>query len=112
MLAAFFAAIVLALGLWGLGEPSMPPSSAQAAVHEVCAKVGTATDGQASVARKVCPVGETTLTEAALEDAVDSEPLQHDRPLMAGHARWMPLFSVALRHVGPLLPGPFRPPAA
>jgi hypothetical protein len=81
-------------------------------VHEACAKGSTATDGQGGVARKVCPVGETTLTEAALEDAVDSEPLQHDRPLMAGYTRWMPRFSEALRHVGPLLPGPFRPPAA
>jgi hypothetical protein len=112
VLAAFFAAVVLALGLWGLGEPSMPASSAQAAVHEVCAKVSAATGSQGGVARKACPVSETTLTEAALEDAVDAEPLQHKRPLMSGHARWTPPFSVANPHFGPLLPGPFRPPAA
>jgi hypothetical protein len=105
-------AVVLALGLWGLGEPSMPSGGAQAAVHEVCAKVSTSAGVLGGVARKACPVGEVTLAEAALDDAVDAEPLQHDRPLMSGRARWKPHFSVATRHFGPLLPGPFRPPAA
>ena len=112
MLAALLAAVVLALGLWGLGEPSVALSSTQAAVHEVCAKVSTETDLQGGVARQVCPVGEATLTEAALSDAVDSEPLQYERQWMSGHTRWMPQFCVANRHAGPLLPGPFRPPAA
>jgi hypothetical protein len=104
-------AVVLALGLWGLGEPSMPSSSAKSA-HEVCVKVSAATGVLAGIAHKACPVGQATLAEAALDDAVDAEPLQHDRRLMPGHARWTPHFAVATRHFGPLLPGPFRPPAA
>ena len=111
MLAALLAAVVLALGLWGLGEPSMPPSSAKAA-HEVCVKVSAATGVLVGIAYKACPVGQATLAEAALDDAVDAEPLQHDRRLMPGHARWAPHFSVASHHFGPHLPGPFRPPAA
>jgi len=105
-------AVVLALGLWGLGEPSMPPSGAQVAAQEACAKVSSSAGVLAGVARKACPVGEVTLAEAALDEAVDSEPLQHDRPLVPGRTRWTPHFSVASHHFGPLLPGPFRPPAA
>jgi Tfp pilus assembly protein PilX len=116
LLAALLAAVVIALGLWGLGEPSGPLSHAQAAVHEGCAKVSTkvSTDAdlQSGVATQVCPAGEATLTEAELRDAVDSEPLQHDRQRMSGRTLWMPHCSAANRHCGPLLPGPFRPPAA
>jgi hypothetical protein len=110
--AALLAAIVLALGLWGLGEPSMPPSGVQAAGQEVCVNVSTSAGLLGGGAHKACPVGQATLAEAALNEAVDSEPLQHDRPLMPGRARWTPHFSVANHHFGPLLPGPFRPPAA
>ena len=79
------AALVTALALWGLGQPSALSSNAQAAVHGVCVKgVSAATAGQGSVSRQVCPVGGATFAEAAFDDAVDSEPLQHDRQLMPG----------------------------
>jgi hypothetical protein len=112
VLAILLAAVVLALALWGVGEPSVHSSSAQAAVHEVCAKVSTETTLQGGAAGQACPLGESTLTEAASSDAADSEPLQNDRQLTPGRARSMPLLSLADRHLGPLLPGPFRPPAA
>ena len=112
VLTTLLAAVVFALALWGVGEPPVHSTSAQTAVHEVCAKLSTETTLQGGATRQACPVGESTLTEVASSDAVDSEPLQHDRQSIPDHARWMPRLTLASYHPGPLLPGPFRPPAA
>jgi hypothetical protein len=111
VLPVLLAAVLFAMGLWGMGDTDIPDGSVQISASEVRAQADSHGDARGDQPGRVIQMGDTSVIYADFADACESEPVHLSLRPMRCQAIAARLFSAVKARESPLLPGPFRPPA-
>jgi hypothetical protein len=112
VLPVLLAAVLFAMGLWGLGDTDFPAGSVQISAAEVRAQADSHGDARGEQPGRVSQMSDTALIDADYVDACESEPVHLSLRPIRCQAITALIFSAVKARESPMLPGPFRPPAA